>query len=184
MDFENLKTSLARTRTQRNLAATVAIALLVANGFLAFDISRRSDQVILLPTTVSDGMVARGAFDKRYVEALALDAVYNLYNASPANESYGRMALGRLAAVRDRNTLLMKFDEIAQDMRDRDISTVFYPRSIEHNLERLEVVVDGDLQTFVNTVPISTEPRRLLLGFVPEAGSVRLSFVNILEVES
>lgn len=184
MDFAQLKSALVRTRTQRNVLGGVGAVLLAANALLAFDISSRSNQVILVPTNVSDGMVARGAFDKRYVESLALDAIYGLYNATPANVSYGRDVIARLASVRDRNTLLSLYDDVSKDMAEREISTVFFPRQIEHNLDKLEVVVEGDLQTFVNTVPITAEPRRILLGFVPEAGSIRLSFINNLEVES
>lgn len=184
MDFEQLKLALGRTRMQRNIVLGAAVVMLASNALLAFDINNRSNQVILVPTNVSDGMVARGSFDKRYVESLALDAVYGLYNATPSTTDYGRDVIARIAAVRDRNGLLARYDEIATDMRERDISTVFFPRTIEHNLERLEVVIDGDLQTFVNTVPISSEPRRILLGFVPEAGSIRLSFINSVEVDS
>ncbi len=184
MDFHQLKSAVSRTRAQRNVALAVCAVMLATNALLAFDINARSNQVILVPTNVSDGMVARGAFDKRYVESLALDAVYSLYNATPATADYGRDVITRLAAVKDRNALLTKYDDITKDMRERDISTVFYPRTIEHNLDKLEVVIDGDLQTFVNTVPVTNEPRRLLLGFVTEAGSIRLSFINSVEVES
>lgn len=184
MDFDQLKTALSRTRMQRNVLGGAGVILLAANVLLALDINARSNQVILVPTNVSDGMVARGAFDKRYVESLALDAIYGLYNATPANTSYGRDVISRLSSVKDRNTLLSMYDDVSEDMKEREISTVFYPRQIEHNLDKLEVVVVGDLQTFVNTVPITSEPRRILLGFVPEAGSIRLSFINNLEVES
>lgn len=184
MDFEQLKLSLGRTRTQRNVAAAIAGVMLASNAFLAFEVNSRSNQVVLVPTNVADGMVARGAFDKRYVESLALDAIYGLYNATPSTTDYGRDVLARIAAVKERNGLLARYDEIANDMREREISTVFFPHTIEHNLDRLEVLVEGDLQTFVNTVPISSEPRRILLGFVPEAGSIRLSFINSVEVES
>ena len=45
---------------------------------------------MLVPSRVSDGMVAVGAVDARFVEALALDAVYAFYNVSPETASYGR----------------------------------------------------------------------------------------------
>ena len=184
MEFDKLKRTVQTTRLQRNVMGGGFALMLAVNSLLAFEVHTQSNQVILVPTNVVDGMVARGAFDKRYVESLALDAIYGLYNATPANTGYGRDVIARLASVGDRNELLTKYDQVAEDMREREISTVFFPRTIEHNLEALEVVVEGDLQTFVNTVPVSTEPRRILLGFVPEAGSIRLSRISSLEVES
>jgi len=183
MNFDAMKRQLRSARLMRNvLAASTAVMTGVA-GLLAFEIATQSHQVVLIPTNVSDGMVARGAVDKRYVEALALDAVYGLYNASPESLEYGRRVIERLASVGQRNELLKHYDEVAKDISDRDISTVFRPRTIEHNLSKLEVVVDGDLETFLNTVMVKTEPRRILLSFVTEAGSVRLARINKLEDE-
>ncbi len=183
MDFPNLERALKATRTQRNFGFGLAAFLLATNGLLSIGIYSQSNQTVLVPTTIRDGMVARGAVDKRYIEALALDAIYGIYNASPANLPYGRAVIERLASVKERADLLRHYDEVATDIREREISTAFYPQKIEHNLDRLEVVVEGDLQTFLNTVMVSTEPRRILLRFVAEAGSVRLSGVNRLEVQ-
>lgn len=183
MDFQILQKQLQSARTGRMAFVLVSAVLLAINAVLALKLYSTSNQVILIPTSVSDGMVARGAVDKRYIEALALDAVYGLYNASPKSLDYGRSVIERIASVADRNTLLKHYDEVATDIRERDISTVFYPRQIEHNFAAREVVVEGDLQTFLNTVLVSVEKRRIMLVFKVEAGSARLSKINRLEVE-
>lgn len=184
MTFDKLQKTLRRTRMQRNAILALAAIMVASNVALAMRLVTQTNQVVLVPTSVADGMVARGASDKRYLEALALDAVYALYNASPSNVSYGRTVIERLAAARDRNDLLKHYDEVSNDLRERDISTVFFPRTIEHNPEQLEVVVEGDLQTFLNTVHVASEQRRLLLKFRIEAGSVRLTAISKLEAGS
>jgi conjugal transfer pilus assembly protein TraE len=184
MNLQGLQKIVRRTRMQRNAILAVGCILLAVNALLGIRLFTQTNQVVLVPTNVSDGMVARGASDKRYIEALALDAVYGLYNASPASLDYGRAVIERIASVSERNNLLRHYDDVATDIRERDISTVFFPRQIEHNIDNLEVVVEGDLQTYLNTVLISVEPRRVLLSFVAEAGSVRLFRVSRLEMES
>lgn len=182
MNFGSLDRAIKITRTQRNVAVGLAAVMLATNVMLGIGIYSQSNQTVLVPTTIKDGMVARGAVDTRYLEALALDVVYGVYNASPANIKYGRAVVERIASVKERGELLRHYDEVARDIQERDISTAFYPQRIEHDLGRLEVVVEGDLQTFLNTVMVSTEPRRILLRFVPEAGSVRLAGISRLEV--
>lgn len=183
MNFQSLKKELKSARLQRNLVFCTALGLLVINGLLVSKIFTSSNQVILVPTSVRDGMVARGAVDKRYLEAIAMDAVYGLYNASPSNVQYGRDVIERISASKTRQSLLRKYDEVATDIQERDISTVFYTRTIEHSPDRLEVVVDGDLHTYLNTVQVAIEPRRILLTFAVEAGSARLNKINVLEID-
>lgn len=177
----HLQKNLRNAKAGRAVLAVACAVLLVSNALLVGKMFTTSNQVVLVPTSVSDGMVARGSVDKRYVEALALDAIYGLYNSSPNNLAYGRAVIERLAAVGERASLLKHYDTVATDISERDISTVFWPQKIEHNHERLEVVISGDLDTYLNTVPINREPRRILLGFKIEAGSVRLESITKLE---
>ncbi|RYG89921.1 hypothetical protein EU803_14960 [Loktanella sp. IMCC34160] len=183
MTFDKLQKSIRTARLQRNAILAVAAILLLINAALSVRLYTQTNQVVLVPTNISDGMVARGASDKRYIEALSLDAIYGLYNASPANLDYGRTVIERIAAVADRNRLLQHYDTVATDIRERDISTVFFPRRIEHNLDRLQVVIEGDLHTYLNTVQIAREERRVMLSFVAEAGSVRLAAISRLETD-
>ena len=183
MTFDKMQVAMRITKRQRDAAMVLFVVLLAVNAGLATRLFTQTNQVILVPTNISDGMVARGAFDQRYIEALALDAVYGLYNASPQSLAYGRDVIERLASVQQRGPLLAQYDEVATDMRERNISTVFLPATIEHNVPGLEVIVQGHLQTFVDTVLVETEERRIMMKFVAEAGSVRLSGIHKLEVE-
>lgn len=183
MTFDKLQASIRMTKRQRDVAIVLFLVMLAANVALSVRAYTETNQVVLVPTNVSDGMVSRGAVDKRYIEALALDAVYGLYNASPESLDYGRQVIERLASVQQRSKLLRQYDEVAGDMRERNISTVFLTGEIRHNLPGLEVVVQGNLQTFVDTVLISTEERQIMLRFVTEAGSVRLAGIHRVEVE-
>lgn len=169
---------LKSVRRQRSLLAAVSLILLVVVVLLAGTMSQVQRTTVLLPSRVSDGMVAVGAVDARYVEALALDAIYAFYNASPANASYGRRVVERLSSVRDRPLLLQNFDTVANDIRQRRISTVFYVEKLELDRDALNVKATGSLATFIETERVSVEPRTVTVTFVKEAASVRLAGIN------
>jgi transposase len=50
------------------------------------------------------------------------------------------------------------------------------------NYATYEIVVDGFLKTYVETTFVTSERRRILLRFVPQAGSVRLAAITRLEI--
>jgi conjugal transfer pilus assembly protein TraE len=143
MEFAALDRSVRTARRGRNLAVVLLVTMIGANALLGLRLLNQSNQVVLIPTQVSDGMVARGAVDKRYVEALALDAVYAMYNATPETLDYGRQVLDRLSSLRERSAILDQYDRIATDMRERKISTVFFPEKLEHNYDRRRAAMAG-----------------------------------------
>ncbi|WP_233270680.1 type IV conjugative transfer system protein TraE [Chachezhania sediminis] len=180
MDVQRLSSAARAMRRALVLLVIVVLVMIASNLFLATKLVSQSNQVVLVPTMVRDGMVARGTVDKGYVEALALDAVYAMYNAAPGSLDYGRQTIERLSSPADRARILARYDEIAEDMRERDISTVFYPRRIEHNFRAYEIVVSGELVTFLETTQVAREAKRILLEFRPQAGSIRLVSIGAL----
>ncbi|MDC0660618.1 TraE/TraK family type IV conjugative transfer system protein [Leisingera sp. SS27] len=183
MNFQNMKKALNRSRKAVLTLGVVSAGLVGAVVMLSAKLYSQSNQVVLVPTTVSDGMVARGTVDKGYVEALALDAVYAMYNSSPRTLHYGRSVLERLSGPAERASILDTYDRIAKDITERKISTVFFPRKIEHNFATYEVVVEGDLATYLETTQVTREDRRILIRFKPQAGSVRLAAIGKISAE-
>lgn len=183
MNFQNMSRALIRARRATLALGGVTLALIAANLMLAAKLYSESNQVVLVPSTVSDGMVARGAVDKGYVEALALDAVYAMYNSSPRSLHYGRSVLERLSGPAERAAILDTYDRIAKDISERKISTVFFPRKIEHNFASYEVVVEGDLATYLETTQVTREDRRILIRFKPQAGSIRLAAIGKISTQ-
>jgi conjugal transfer pilus assembly protein TraE len=174
-------------RTSRKLMAffmVTTVLLLVANLMLAGAYTQVQRTTVLIPSRISDGMVAAGAVDKRYVESLALDAVYAFYNVSPETASYGRKVVERLSSLRDRPQLLEAFDAVGEDIRERRITTTFFPERIDHDIDGLTVVVTGSLSTFIETHRVSRQSRVVTLKFVQEASSVRLSGMSVEEASS
>lgn len=181
MNVSVLSRKMKQAQRARNVVTLFLGISIAANLALSYRISQTDSQVVLIPSRVSDGMVARGRADIRYIEALSLDAVYAMYTVSPATIRYGRDVIERIAAAPDRARLLSAYDDIAEDIRLRRISTVFRPGKIEHDLERLQITVDGSLATYLDTTEVTNGPRRIMLTFVEEGASVRLSRMELLE---
>lgn len=168
-------------RRQRNFFGMLTVALVVSNVFLVGSYTQVQRTTVLVPSRVSDGMVAVGAIDSRFVEALALDATYAFYNVSPQTASYGRKVVERLSSLRDRPQLLDAFDSVADDIRERRITTTFYPERIDHDLDKLKVTITGNLATFIETKLVTRERRVVEIDFVEEAASVRLASMSVVE---
>ena len=175
---------LRAARGARNLLVVVALAQLVAIVMLVASNAQVQRTTVLVPSRISDGMVAAGAVDSRYVESLALDAVYAFYNVSPETAAYGRRVIERLSSVRDRPRLLDSFDAVAEDIRERRITTTFFPERLDHDMNSLRIVVTGNLATFIETQRVAQEERVITLIFVEEASSVRLASMTVEETSS
>ena len=100
---------------------------------------------------------------------------------SPAER---RRVVERLSSLRDRPRLLDAFDAVSDDIRERRITTTFFPEKLEHDLDGLRVVVTGTLATFIETQRVSRAPRLITLVFVEEASSVRLASMTVEEASS
>lgn len=179
MHIDALTKKLRAAQMARNLILVGFAASLGVNVLLSIRLSAENTQVVLVPTRVGDGIIARGGIDVRHMEAIALDAVYAMYNISPNTVRYGRDVIERVSAVQQRARLLDQYDDVADDIRQRRISTVFRPVKLTHDLGRLQVHVEGMLATYLNTVEVSEVPRVITLSFTEEAASVRLSQMQI-----
>jgi len=181
MNFEALNRNLKAARRARNFLALAVVGSLGVNLLLASALNTATRTTVLVPTRISDGMVSNGNVDLRYVEAVALDAVYSFYNASPNTADYAREAIERIASTRDRPELLEAFDEVADDIRNRRLTTTFFVNSIDHDWTKFEVIVHGHLTTFIETKSTDRKARSVRLRFVEEASSVRLASLEVLE---
>ena len=175
---------LRSSRGTRNLFIIISLVQLAVIVMLVGSYTQIQRTTVLVPSRISDGMVAAGAVDSRYVESLALDAIYAFYNVSPETAAYGRRVVERLSSVRDRPRLLDAFDAVAEDIRERRISTTFFPERLDHDLDGLRIVGTGNLSTFIETQRVTREERVITLIFVEEASSVRLASMTVEEPSS
>jgi conjugal transfer pilus assembly protein TraE len=180
MNFAVMETSMGRLRRARNALGLVSLALIGSNLLLSWQVLQTHSQTILIPSRVSDGMVAQGGGDVRYLEALSLDATQAMYTVSPATTTYSRQVIERVANPIERDALLKPFDEVAEDIKKREISTVFLPEKIDHDLAKLTLTVSGQFATYLGTTRVSEERRTIRVTFSEFGGSVRVARIERL----
>lgn len=181
MNQSLVSTQLKFARYARNLLAVLLVLSVVANAALSIHISRQTNQVVLVPSRVSDGMVARGALDIQYLEQLAKDTVSSLYQLTPTTLSEGRGVIERVSAGENRSALLSHFDAIAKDIEQRKLSTVWRTVRLTTNLDALTVDVEGTFSTYVRNNFASEETRTIRVTFGPEGASARVIGIESLE---
>lgn len=184
MNFPAMEKQMQLYRRSRNALTAVLAVMLATNLLLAWLLVQKTSQTILIPSRVSDGMVAQGSGDIRYLEALSLDAVQAMYTLSPATTIYSRAVIERLASPADRNKLLQLFDDTSRDIRTREISTVFLPEKIEHDMPKLTLRVTGMFATYIDTTKVTEERRVIQVVFTEFGGSVRVARIDRLATAS
>jgi len=169
---------------QRNSFVATSLFLLALVGLLAFSLSQKQQRVVLIPSRVADGMIAYGAKDTRYIEALALDTVYAMFNISPSSTEYTKTVLTRITTAASRAEILDAVDQSTRDYKRRKITTTFFPRSIEYHLENDRVIIAGILKTFISNSLVASEEKLIAVIFKPEAGSYRVHQIKELDPDA
>lgn len=180
MQYAVMERAMLRLRRARNALGLVLILMIASNLLLVWQVLNTRSQMILVPSRVSDGMVAQGGGDIRYLEALALDAVQAMYTLSPATTSYSRSVIDRVSNPAEREVLLKRFDDVASDIKKREISTVFMPEKIDHDLGQLLLVVTGQFATYLGTNKVAEDRRVIRVAFAEFGGSVRVARIERL----
>ena len=184
MDIIAVQRQYKSSQMQRNIIAIIALSLLLIIGVQAIALAKQRRSVVLIPSHVSDGMVAYGARDTRYIEAIALDTIYALFNVSPGSMEYSRLVLERVSAAAQREEVMKIWEKSTEDYVMRKISTTFLPHKIEYQLVSDRAVITGDLRTFIGNTMVNRVEKQIAVFFTPEAGSYRVSGIQeITELE-
>ena len=166
---------------QRNLLVLCVLLLIISTCALSLRVASGFNQTVLLPTRLGDGMVAKGAVDRAYIEALALDTAQAMFTIHGTSLEYDRLTMERVAHPSNRARLLEEFDAQAEVIKERKISTVLDSNRLTTDLSELRVVIDGFLTTYLDKTQIERAPKQVIVGFERQAGSVRVSHISIAE---
>ena len=171
-----------RARDAR-LALSLLLALSVlANLVLGHGLASRERVTVLVPAVSGPAWeVGESWAGRRYLEDAARTAAVTLLTLTPENAGHVREAAARLAAAEARGPIGAWVAAEAERMARRDLSTAFYPRSIESEPGALEVEIAGELATWIGREEASREKRRYRLAFRVEAG--RLGLVRFEQME-
>lgn len=181
MTPSNVSREITQARWMRNILFVLLVLSVTSNAALSVHMARQTNQVVLVPSVVSDGMVARGKIDVSYLEQLAKDVVSSLYQVTPSTLGEGRSVLERVASSGQRADILKQYDETAQDIKDRGLSTVWRHEKLSTDFDNLTVDITGQFETYVGTSFASEQKLTIRVRFGREGASARVIGIESLE---
>ena len=108
-------------------------------------------------------------------------AAVTLLTLTPENAAHVREAAARLAHAEARGAIGAWVAAEAERMARRDLSTAFYPRSIESDGGALSAEIAGELVTWIGREEAFRQKRRYRLVFRIDAG--RLALLRFEQME-
>ena len=164
-----------RVRDTR-LALAVLLALSMGvNGVLSHGLATRERMAVLVPAvsgpvwTVGETWAGR-----RYLEDTARTVAVTLLTLSPSNAVEVREAVSRMAHTSARGVIAAWVATEAERLERRNISSAFYPLSVEAAPDELAAEISGELVTWLGREEATRERKRYRLVFAIEGGRIGL----------
>ena len=160
--------------TRIALAALLALSMGV-NAVLSHGLATRERMAVLVPAvsgpvwTVGESWAGR-----RYIEDTARTVAITLLTLSPENAVEVREAVSRMAHTSARGQIAAWVETVAERLARRDLTSAFYPESVEVAANELAADVTGELVTWLGREEATRERKRYRLVFVVEAGRIGL----------
>ena len=167
--------------TRVALAGLLGLSVL-ANLVLGHGLVNRERVTVLVPAVSGPAWeVGESWAGRRYLEDAARTAAVTLLTLTPENATQVREAAARLAHASARGAIGAWVASEAERMARRDLSTAFYPRSIESEPDGLAAVIAGELVTWIGREEAFREKRRYRLAFRIDGG--RLALLRFEQLE-
>ena len=160
--------------TRLALAALLAISMGV-NAVLSHGLATRERMAVLVPAvsgpvwTVGETWAGR-----RYLEDTARTVAVTLLTLTPSNAVEVREAVSRMAHASSRGAIAAWVETEAERLSRRNLSSAFYPMSVEAAQDELAAEVAGELVTWLGREEATRERKRYRLVFAIEGGRIGL----------
>ena len=148
MNLKNIQKTVAHVAKQRNFAWVVSAFLLASNVLLSAKIMMQDEQWILIPWPETDKRLplSRSNFSEKYLIDWADALTSRLLTVNP--QTADQRIYEFLSVAESRGSLEEKLKKKAQELKDENISTAFYPRDYAVRKEAQQIWVTGDFHTF------------------------------------
>lgn len=160
--------------TRVALAALLALSMGV-NAVLSHGLATRERMAVLVPAvsgpvwTVGESWAGR-----RYLEDTARTVAVTLLTLTPENAVEVREAVSRMAHASARGPIAAWVQTEAARLKRRDLSSAFYPDSVEVAADALAAEVTGELVTWLGREEATRERKRYRLVFAIDGGRIGL----------
>ena len=167
--------------TRAALAGLLGLSVL-SHLVLAHGLSTRERVTVLVPAVSGPAWeVGESWAGRRYLEDAARTAAVTLLTLTPENAAHVREAAARLAHAEARGAIGAWVAAEAERMARRDLSTAFYPKSMESDGRALVAEIAGELVTWIGREEAFRDKRRYRLAFRIDGG--RLALLRFEQME-
>lgn len=176
MTEESLVKKTQTALLQRNVAVAGAVVFGGISLLLSISLARLETKTIIVPLTGGPALeVSDNKVSAAYLEAITRDVTTTFLNSTPQSEDYVRRVLVDFACPEFHGSLIQQISDRWREIKRFQLTTVFYPQSINFDDKGLGTIVRGRLDTYVNQDRTSTKTKLFELTFKNNAGRVCLS---------
>lgn len=175
MKFEILKANISQLIKERNTSLIVSLLMGVSNIALLSAYLFKNERVILVPPHIKNTFwVEEGRISMEYLEQMSLFMSTLLLDISPSSCAYKRDIILRYATPESYSELKKKLIDDEERYRELQLSTTFKPQEVISDPKTLEVVLKGQLSSFVAGQKIRESQETLTLQFNLRGGKIML----------
>jgi conjugal transfer pilus assembly protein TraE len=166
---------------QRNIAALMLVLMIVSNLFLAIKLINKAQTTILIPSEVTDSYRFNGGgVSESYLIDRASEVAKTIFNLTPQNLDIAGETVLKMTYPESYSQIKKQLLELADLVKQRRITTVFFPTSIKANSKDLSALVEGQFNTYLGKV--STSERKFFhLKFINTGA--KLTLLEFYEVK-
>lgn len=169
---------------QRNILFCLSLLLFALLIILIVTLTTKSKTVVLVPSNLQTEMrvSSDGTVSQSYIEQFARDVMYTALNVTPHSIAYSNKAILKITHPKLHKDLSHQFALNEKDVIRKNISSYFALHNFKFNDDnKLRVVVEGELITFIGKDLVSKEVKNYKLSF--ELHGTKLSLIGFKELE-
>jgi len=179
MQYSLMKSHIAKLIASRNLSLWLLSTSVTANGLLAVTLlvlvytSFIYQRIYLVPPVIESSIwLSKNKVSPSYLSQMSAYFAQLRLNSTPANHDYQSEMLLRYTAPEYYDQLQRSLATQGEYLVEENISTVFYPISVEVELETLKVHVTGDYHTLVDGDPFIKKRISYLISYRYDQGQL------------
>lgn len=181
MDFRLHNTTLHDAIVLRNIFLILLVLSLLVNAGQAWNAATEDKVTRLVPSVIPDGMtIGTKSVDRATLELLTRDMAGLLLNGTPATTDYARQAILRITHPAVYGAVEQQTLEYFGYLRDRKLSTVYFPTSVNVDTRTMMVEMVGQFDTYMGKTQTNSEVKIYQFKWAFSGG--RLSFYGFQEV--
>ncbi len=175
MEHARHNTQLHTVTVWRNLLLVGLGLSLASNLVLGVVVLDKRQSVIVVPSPAGRTYRLGENVNAAYLEDMSRDVALTFLNVNPETTDYVRNAILKIADPAFYGEFKRLFDVWMVEIRNRKLSTAFYPTALTADTRDLSVRVSGVLKSFIGKAEVDSEALTYLIGFNNVAGRLTLS---------